>query len=314
MLGFLNCEKCTCALSVVGALTLAYFATAVLRWVHLNFLAGTPLHKYRKAGAWAVVTGASDGIGKEMAFELAKKKFNVVLVARNRDKLAAVAKEISDATQTETRVIVIDFAKATAEDYRKAEAEIDKLEVGVLINNAGINYEYPEFYAESALDMDMSMLKVNCEPQLAFTKFVVKGMVARKNGGAIVNLSSISSLFPAPMLSTYAATKAFNRQFSTCLAWELKKNRIDVLSVTPGFVCTNMSKIRRTSFGIVMPSPMVKQTLRKLGQTLETAGHWQHAFNVSLYALLPAALVGSKSLEMAIATKKRALRKNAAAN
>lgn len=305
---------CTNALAGLGVAALVYILVKSYQFIHASFLAGSDVAKYRKFGDWAIVTGGSDGIGKEMALQLAKKKYNVFLVARNKEKLQEAAKEIMLASSgSEVRVVVLDFSTATAENYARAFEEIGKEKVSVLVNNAGVSYEHMEFFAEVPVSVDVNMLKVNCESQLYFAKWFIKHVIDRKaGGGAMVNLASISATVPAPLLSWYAGTKALNRVFSNCLALEVAKHKIDVLTLTPGFVCTKMTGITRSSFLHVMPTPMVKQSLSKIGGVTEDCGHWHHTLFQWFVNALPASLANGQSLSLGVATRAKFLKRKAA--
>lgn len=250
--------------------------------------------KYAKAGTWAVVTGASDGIGRGMALELAKRGMNVALIARTKSKLDEVAAEVTK-MNVEARVICFDFSKASAADYSSLFAELDKLSIAVLVNNVGVNYDYPMLFDAAPLDEDLRMLKVNCETPVQMTKYVVPKMKA-KRCGAIIYLASVSAVMGCPMLSTYAGTKAFNLVFGNCMNVELKEYGIDVLTVTPNFVISHMSQMRRETFTVVAPGPMARQTLDQLGTAYQTSGHWQHGFMEAFYALIPKSMRDTRVL------------------
>jgi 17beta-estradiol 17-dehydrogenase / very-long-chain 3-oxoacyl-CoA reductase len=293
------------ALAVVGLLVITKFFLGVAQWVYTNMIASGNLKKYKAAGNWAVVTGASDGIGKELAKEIAKRGFNVVLVARNAAKLDAVKAEISG---VEVMTVVLDFAKATLADYKAVFAKLDKIEIGILVNNVGISYEFPQYFATSDLEYDLELLKVNCESQIVFTKYVAKRLVD-KRAGAIINLASLFGIANAPLLSAYSGSKAFNRQFSNSLALELRESKVDVLAVTPGFVATKMAGTKRTNFQIVDAKQMAKQTLNKLGVVTETCGHWHHDLMKAVMEALPASYINGQSLGTSKSLNKKALKK-----
>ena len=309
MSGFL----CT-ATSYVGAAFLAYTALKLLLWIRLHFMQSTPiLKRYAKAGKWAVVTGASDGIGKGFAVELAKKGFSIVLISRTKSKLDDVAAECEKKGKNcETKVITFDFSTATAADYKKLGNQLNGMEIGLLVNNVGINYEHPRWYDEVDIEEDLSILKVNCESQLQMTKFVLPHMKAKKCGG-IISLSSYSVVSQAGLLSTYAATKAFNKTFSEAMATELKRFNIDCLAITPNMVISNMSKIRRESFSIVNPNAMARQALAKLGACTTNSGHWHHSILEYITTLLPESTRQGQVMATLLSAKKRAEAKKAAA-
>lgn len=306
-----DCSLCAC-LSWFGGAVALYLVVKFLAWVKLSFFTSINMHKYKKKGGdWAVVTGASDGLGKAFSIELARQGFNIMLVSRTKSKLDDVAAECSSQTSNiKTKVFALDFSTAGPTEYRKLANEIDALEVGVLVNNVGINYDHPKFFEDVDVSEDLSVLKVNCESQLQLTKMVLPKMKARKSG-AIVSMGSYSSICDAGLLSTYAATKAFNVAFSRAMATELSRSNIDVLAVTPGMVISNMSKIRRESFQVVAPKPFVRQALAKLGSVTQATGHWQHSIIEWITVMLPQGIRTNQVYGAMVGTKKRAEKKAA---
>jgi 17beta-estradiol 17-dehydrogenase / very-long-chain 3-oxoacyl-CoA reductase len=302
------CDLCAC-FTWFGAIAAGWIVLKFLLWVQLTFLQTNNLKRYLKAGKWAVVTGASDGIGKGFALELAKAGFNVALISRTKSKLEEVASEC-EKYKVETKIFPFDFSTATKLDYRKLGNLIEELSVGVLVNNVGINYEYPQNYEAVDIDEDLSLLKVNCESQLQMTKMVLPKM-KKQRCGAIVNLSSYTVIAEVGMMTTYAATKAFNKTFSEALQTELSRDGIDVLAITPNMVISNMSKLKRESFGIVKARPMARQALNKIGAVASNAGHWQHAIIENITSWLPTSIRRGKVLGAMTAMKKKAEKKKA---
>ena len=174
-------------LSGVGALYLLSFAYKLVHvLVDLHVLPGTPLTKYgggrssstSRPKAWAVVTGATDGIGREFALQLARAGFSIVLASRSADKLSSVAAEVKAANASaETRTAVIDFSKADAAQYAALEATLASLNIGVLVNNVGKSHDMPVPFAETTLEEMMSISEINVNATLRVTRMVVPGMV-----------------------------------------------------------------------------------------------------------------------------------------
>lgn len=286
-----SCALCETSLQCIGAAAVLYAAVKVLNFVRTNyFVSCNPAKRYAKAGSWAVVTGASDGIGRAFAEELAKKGMNVCIIARTKSKLDEVAEEITK-RGAQAKVVVFDFADATPHQYKKLFTELDSIQIGVLVNNVGINYLYGKDYDRVDVEEDMRILKVNCESQLQMTKYVLPKM-KEKRCGAIINLSSVSALLPAPLLATYAATKSFNLTFSSALQSEVSRYGIDVLSVTPNTVVSKMTqgvstRKPKSNFFIVPANAMARQTINKLAATHQTAGHANHALLEAVFTSLP---------------------------
>lgn len=185
---------------------------------------------------WALVTGASSGIGYELAKAYAEGGCDVVLCARRRDRLAALAAEIARLGR-QAVVIPVDLGKRRA--ARKLAAALEKrgIAVDVLVNNAGS----AAHGAFAALDPDGldTLLAVNVRALTALTRQVLPGMLARGHG-RILNVASIAAFQPVPGLAAYAASKAYVLSFSEALAEELRGSGVTVTAVCPGLTRTEM--------------------------------------------------------------------------
>ncbi|KPI98862.1 Estradiol 17-beta-dehydrogenase 12, partial [Papilio xuthus] len=237
----------------------------------------------------SVVTGCTDGIGKQYAHELANRGCKIVLISRSMDKLQATAEELEKTYGVTTKIIQADFTEGE-EVYDKIEKELADLEIGTLINNVGTSYTYPEFFLEIP-DLNKTVdtiMKTNCLPVTRMTSIVMPGMTKRGKG-VIVNIGSASSMIPSPLLTVYAASKAYVDKFSEGINMEYSKHGIIVQCVLPGFVCSNMSGIRRSSFLAPTAKQFVNSAIRLVGTTSRTNGYLPHALFVktlnTLYAL-----------------------------
>tara|TARA_R110002050_G_scaffold58296_6_gene131110 strand:+ start:3100 stop:3618 length:519 start_codon:yes stop_codon:yes gene_type:complete len=154
---------CDCLLQCFGAAALLYLAVRVLLGVYSTFFAGKGSIKARP-GRWAVVTGASDGIGKEFCIELAKKGLNICLLSRTEKKLQDVASALEQLNPSiETKVIPVDFSLPADSYEKKVLSALSDLEVDVLVNNVGISFAYPENFLETESSLDDRMLNVNVQ-------------------------------------------------------------------------------------------------------------------------------------------------------
>ena len=195
-------------LTVIGFLSLAKISLASLRWIYVSFLRpGKDLKKY---GQWAVLTGSTDGIGKAFAFQFARIGLDLVLVGRNPDKLretAAAIKEKYGKTRIET--VVIDLAGDLDGGLVLLKEKLEGLDVGILVNSAGVSYPYARFFHEVDQELQKTLIKVNVEAVTKIIQAVLPGMLKRKRG-AIVNIGSGAAIvIPSdPLYAIYAATKA----------------------------------------------------------------------------------------------------------
>lgn len=184
----------------------------------------------------ALVTGASDGIGLELAKQCAAHGHAVILVADNQQKLEAAAQQIRREHPTAIEIIVADLAKLDGARQVYAAVQHMGLKVDVLINNAGAGV-YGEF-ATTDLAEELAMIQLNIGAVVQLTKLFVNDML-RQNGGRILITSSVAGLSGSPFLVVYGATKAFGFNFAMGLREELKDKGITVTALLPSGTDTN---------------------------------------------------------------------------
>ena len=181
-------------------------------------------------GRWALVTGASAGIGVAVARELAAYGAKLILTARRRDRLDALAAELAATHKTETRIVVADLQDPAAPQQIYDATEGAGIPVDILINNAGLGH-YGEFYKLDP-EQEYSMVRVNCEAVVRVARLFIPRMVERRRGWMLV-VASTASFQPIPYNAVYAATKVFDRFFSLALAAEVKKFGIRITALCP---------------------------------------------------------------------------------
>ncbi|XP_010320962.2 very-long-chain 3-oxoacyl-CoA reductase 1 isoform X2 [Solanum lycopersicum] len=201
-------------LSFIGFITFLKNFIIFLKWIFITFLR-TPKNLVQSYGSWALITGSTDGIGKAFAFQLAQKGLNLILVARNLNKLQQVSSEIKTQNPNiKVKIIVVDFSFDVTKGIQEMKKGIEGLDIGVLINNVGVTYPRAMFFHEVDENIWKNIVKVNLEGTTLVTTAVLPSMIGRKKG-AIVNIGSGASIVvPShPLFSIYAATKA-NRNWS----------------------------------------------------------------------------------------------------
>jgi uncharacterized protein len=182
-------------------------------------------------GKWALVTGASAGIGVALAQELATGGTNLVLTARREERLEELAKALSAKHQVKTEIFAADLAEPSAPEKIFAFTKEKGIEIDLLINNAGFG-QYGEFPSVDTQRL-LEMVQVNCSAVVHLTRLYLPGMLARRRGDVLI-LASTASFQAVPYISTYAATKAFDLLFAEGLAEEMKPYGIRVCALCPG--------------------------------------------------------------------------------
>ena len=182
-------------------------------------------------GKWALVTGASAGIGVALARELAAGGANLALTARRKDRLEQLARELSSAHGIKMEVLAADLADPQAPEKVFAFTKDRGLPIDLLINNAGFG-RYGEFHIVETQRL-LDMVQVNCTAVVHLTRLFLPEMVARRRGDILI-LASTASFQAVPYISTYAATKAFDLLFAEGIAEEVKPYGIRVCALCPG--------------------------------------------------------------------------------
>ncbi|HVP31354.1 MAG TPA: SDR family oxidoreductase [Myxococcota bacterium] len=186
----------------------------------------------------ALVTGASVGIGEAFAERLARDQYDLVLVARSRDRLEAIAKRLGESRGVSVEVLVADLARphdlALVEQRLREEPTFD-----LLVNNAGLG-TYGSF-AELDVEREEDEVRLNVIAPLRLTRAVLPGMLERRQG-AVINVSSLAGLAPTPYNATYGATKAFVNSFTEALHEELRDTGVRLQLLQPGFTRTEFQE------------------------------------------------------------------------
>jgi uncharacterized protein len=217
-------------------------------------------------GPWALVAGASMGLGAEYAHQLAAKGLNLVLVARHEIRLRTLAEELRSRYAVQVREIVSDLSLPDAAS--QIADQTGDLEIGLLIYNAALAPVTPFF--ELSLEQHLSAVNTNVRTPLAMAYLYGRAMRARQRGGIIL-MSSLSALQGSALISNYAATKAYNLVLAEGLWDELRQDGIDVLVSLPASIATpnyleDLPEGKRSPTQALSPQQVAAETLAALGR------------------------------------------------
>jgi short-subunit dehydrogenase len=213
-------------------------------------------------GPRALVTGASDGIGRSFAVALARRGLDLVLVARRREKLESLARTLTQEHAVQCQVVGADLA--TAEGLAAVLEATSDLDMGLAVCAAGFGTTGP--FLDGDLDNELDMLQLNCGATTALSWHFGKQIAAREKGGLIL-MSSIVAFQGAPRSAHYAATKAYVQTLAEGLSLEWRDRGIDVLAVAPGPVNTGFARRARLNMGKAeSPDVVAEQSLKALGR------------------------------------------------
>lgn len=190
---------------------------------------------------WAIITGASSGIGKALAFEFAENNYNLLLTARDESALHEVAAECENLYKIETEVFAADLADADSTE--ELVEKVSNMEIAILVNNAGFGVKGD--FAETEITDELKMIDVQLAAMLKLTKAVLPQMIANKSG-RILNVASVYSFSPVPKQSVYSACKSFMLSFSSALRSEIENSGVSISVLCPGITQTEF----RTRAGI----------------------------------------------------------------
>jgi short-subunit dehydrogenase len=207
----------------------------------------------------ALVTGASSGIGAEIARQLAARGRGVTLTARRKDRLEKLAEELA------TNAHVIESDLAAEANKLPDTVKAGDLQVDLLVNNAGFGLR--GHFADLDPDREAEMIRLNCEAVITLTHAFLPGMIERGSGG-VITVASTAGMQPLPYETTYAATKAFAISFMEALSMELRETGVKTLVVNPGPVKTEWQSVAgydentRVMPGMISAERCVSDSLR----------------------------------------------------
>jgi uncharacterized protein len=218
----------------------------------------------------ALITGASFGIGQELARIFARENYNLVLVARTAEKLRQLASELEKSHGTRSLILAVDLTEPGASAYVFDQTTRADVVLDVLVNNAGFG-QYGLF-AESDLEQCLRQIQLNVTTLTHLTRLYLPGMIERKSGG-ILNVASTAAFQAGPLMAVYFATKAYVLHFSEAIANELQGTGVTVTCLCPGATTTEFHKrAHATGMRLLKIGSMDAHTVAEDGYRALTAG------------------------------------------
>lgn len=240
----------------------------------------------------ALITGASSGIGKDIAKELSKKGYELILVARDLEKLKKLKTEI----QTKAEIVSMDISK-----IENCNILHDKYkDIDILVNNAG--FGDLGYFTDTSLEKEIKMINTNIVGCHVLTKLYLKDM-KEKDNGIILNVASIGGFMPGPLMATYYSTKSYIVRLSESIREEIKKekSKVQISILCPGPVNTNFNKVANVQFALkgLRSEYVAKCTVKKLlkGKFYIVPG-WKTQFAKTCIKLAPSALTAKIAYKM----------------
>jgi short-subunit dehydrogenase len=243
-----------------------------------------PVMTFRERyGPWALVTGASSGIGAEFARQLSDMGLNLVLVARRRQRLENLARELESKQKIQARIVAADLSRPDFLPLILSATE--SIDVGLLINNAG--FGIAGGFLRHDLESELALLDVNCRAPLILSHTFGRQMAERKRGG-IIFVSSVSGYIATPFEASYAASKVYELFLAESLGYELRRHGVQVLALCPGSTATEFHEIAGSSpVAAMRVQPVVATALKQLGKKPVAITGWHNRLLVYILKFTP---------------------------
>lgn len=306
------------SLGLIGLITIIFFNIKLFIFIKNRFLYSNKAILLPLYGPWACITGATDGIGKEISMQLAMKGFNIVIISRDMEKLENTAKEIKEkAPASQVKIIQVDFSNFDENARKRVADELSTIssDLGVLVNNVGKSYEHPMRFHELSDNDVHGLIELNINSTTWMTRIVLPSMLERsskKKRSSIINIGSAASLQSNPMLAQYSAAKSYIQLFSQALDAEYNSKGIEVVCHTPYFIVSKLSKVRKVSLSVPSPATYAKLVIKAIGSGVTVINPYiPHAILGFVLTSLPESIVCWAILGEHEKLRKRALEKKA---
>lgn len=213
-----------------------------------------------KYGEWALITGATSGIGEAFANQIAEKGINIVLVARDKTNLTHKAQFLKEKYKVDSLIISADIGSEAGINEIKTKTE--SLNVGLVVLSAGL--EVNGAFNKTDIQRELAVVNINVVATLQLTHHFIPMMIGRKKGG-ILMVASLSGHMPNPYFANYAGSKAYILNFGASLYGELKPKGIDIAVLSPGLTNTPMAKSTGVDWGKTPMKPLEPELVAKAG-------------------------------------------------
>lgn len=282
-------------LQILGAAVLALAAAKAARWLWLyawlpHRFSGRRMAERYGPGSWALITGASDGLGKAFAQELARHGFNLILVSRTQSKLDRLKDELQ-ALGVQVRTVAVDLSDTSPHTYEPMATAVQELDLPVLINCVGTTVH--RRYADVPVMAIRHLIAVNVSTTAIVTHamlpFLLRHVASTGRMSALLNVGSIVGRFYWPGTQLYGACKSFINHLSVPLAFEYR-HQLDVLSYQPTVMSTAMATGTEPAAITISPQRAARAALSHLGHTVGSHGHWRHGLFAAFLLVLPSRL------------------------
>ena len=279
-------------LQIIGAILVVMAVANVARWLWKYLwlprqTQGARLAQRYGRGSWVLITGASDGLGKVFAQELARYGFNLLLISRTQEKLSRLQAEL-EACGIQAKTVCADLSDSSESTYARIAAAARELDLSIVINCAGVTVH--RLYADipAATVRHLLSLNVTTTAMVTHTTLPLLLRHAETTGRrcALLNVGSIVGRFYWPGTQLYGACKAFIDHLTVPLAFEYRA-QLDVLSFQPTVMATAMATGTEPAAITITPQAAAHAALSHLGRCVTSHGHWRHAMLAALFRVLP---------------------------
>jgi 17beta-estradiol 17-dehydrogenase / very-long-chain 3-oxoacyl-CoA reductase len=279
-------------LQILGAILLVIAVVNVVRWLWQYMWLpqqkqGPRLAKSYGRGSWVLITGASDGLGKAFAQELAQYGFNLLLVSRTQEKLSRLQTEL-ETFGIQIRTVCADLSDTSEHTYSRITAAAQDVDLSMVINCVGVTVH--RLYADVPVATVRHLLSLNVDTTAIVTHtalpLLLRHTAATGHRCALLNVGSMVGRFYWPGTQLYGACKAFIDHLTVPLAFEYRE-QLDVLSFQPTVMATAMAAGTEPAAITITPQAAAHAALSHLGHCVTSHGHWRHAMLAALFSVLP---------------------------